>query len=295
VHGAGTEPGAFGAEWPGAAGKCHDVSHGIGSAHALQPFERDSELSTPVPLMKGNDVNDAVWEEPGVRFPVTCPICARALLTELPVALIARHSSWGRQSVCTPVATMSIGMRPNWRLRDTRVSQRRRGHCPTQDPSRPRAGVRPLQPGRDLPQMGPKAFRLPSIRIHSGIASPEKPAPRRSPRRAEHTAFGVLRLEHANPRWHPFAIAAAEAASRNFGPVPVRRVRGSTRPRIAQHRRRRPGREGRAQDSFSSIRSTASAPRLTAEVPRHQYQRRFPVWARRSGSTGAGRGPAPRS
>jgi hypothetical protein len=27
--------------------------------------------------------------EPGIRFPVTCPICARALLAELPVALIA--------------------------------------------------------------------------------------------------------------------------------------------------------------------------------------------------------------
>ena len=29
------------------------------------------------------------WKEPGVRFPVICPICARALLTELPVAQIA--------------------------------------------------------------------------------------------------------------------------------------------------------------------------------------------------------------
>jgi len=65
------------------------MPHGIGSAHALQLFERDSELATPAPLLKGNDVNDAVWKEPGVRFPVTCPICARALLTELPVALIA--------------------------------------------------------------------------------------------------------------------------------------------------------------------------------------------------------------
>jgi len=46
-------------------------------------------LSTPVPLLKSNNGNHAVWKEPGVRFPVTCPICARALLTELPVALIA--------------------------------------------------------------------------------------------------------------------------------------------------------------------------------------------------------------
>jgi hypothetical protein len=29
------------------------------------------------------------WKEPGVRFPVVCPKCARALLTELPVARIA--------------------------------------------------------------------------------------------------------------------------------------------------------------------------------------------------------------
>jgi hypothetical protein len=33
--------------------------------------------------------NDGGWNEPRVRFPVTCPVCARALLTELPVALIA--------------------------------------------------------------------------------------------------------------------------------------------------------------------------------------------------------------
>jgi hypothetical protein len=46
-------------------------------------------LSTPVPLLKSNNAKDAAWKEPGVRFPVTCPICARALLTELPVALIA--------------------------------------------------------------------------------------------------------------------------------------------------------------------------------------------------------------
>jgi len=77
------------AESPGAAGKYDDVSHCIGSAHALQPFERDSELSTPVPLLNSNNVNEAAWKEPGVRFPVTCPMCARALLTELPVALIA--------------------------------------------------------------------------------------------------------------------------------------------------------------------------------------------------------------
>ena len=43
----------------------------------------------PVPLLKGNNGNDAAWKEPRVRFPATCPICARALLAELPVALIA--------------------------------------------------------------------------------------------------------------------------------------------------------------------------------------------------------------
>ena len=46
-------------------------------------------MSTPVPLLKSNNGNDGAWKEPGVRFPVTCPICARALLTELSVALIA--------------------------------------------------------------------------------------------------------------------------------------------------------------------------------------------------------------
>jgi hypothetical protein len=39
--------------------------------------------------LKSNDWNDGGWKEPGVRFPVTCPICAQAQLTELPVALIA--------------------------------------------------------------------------------------------------------------------------------------------------------------------------------------------------------------
>ena len=46
-------------------------------------------MSTPVPLLKSNNGDDSAWKEPGVRFPVTCPICARALLTELPVAVIA--------------------------------------------------------------------------------------------------------------------------------------------------------------------------------------------------------------
>jgi hypothetical protein len=46
-------------------------------------------MSTPVPLLKSNNGDDSAWKEPGVRFPVTCPICARALLSELPVAVIA--------------------------------------------------------------------------------------------------------------------------------------------------------------------------------------------------------------
>jgi hypothetical protein len=29
------------------------------------------------------------WKEPGIRFPVTCPLCTRAMVTELPVALVA--------------------------------------------------------------------------------------------------------------------------------------------------------------------------------------------------------------
>jgi hypothetical protein len=42
-----------------------------------------------MPALKSKNGNDGGWKEPGVRFPVICPICARALLTELPVALIA--------------------------------------------------------------------------------------------------------------------------------------------------------------------------------------------------------------
>jgi hypothetical protein len=47
------------------------------------------QYSLSVPVLKSTTANDAAWNEPRVRFPVTCPICARALLTELPVALIA--------------------------------------------------------------------------------------------------------------------------------------------------------------------------------------------------------------
>jgi hypothetical protein len=47
------------------------------------------QFSLPVPALKSKTANDGGWNEPRVRFPVTCPICARALLTELPVALIA--------------------------------------------------------------------------------------------------------------------------------------------------------------------------------------------------------------
>jgi hypothetical protein len=39
--------------------------------------------------LKSVDALDDGRREPGIRFPVTCPICARALLTELPVAVIA--------------------------------------------------------------------------------------------------------------------------------------------------------------------------------------------------------------
>jgi hypothetical protein len=36
-----------------------------------------------------NDSGDRGWEEPVVRFPVNCPICARSSLTELPIGVIA--------------------------------------------------------------------------------------------------------------------------------------------------------------------------------------------------------------
>jgi hypothetical protein len=42
-----------------------------------------------VPDLKSKSGNHNQWKEPGVRFPVICPVCARALLTELPVAQIA--------------------------------------------------------------------------------------------------------------------------------------------------------------------------------------------------------------
>jgi hypothetical protein len=61
----------------------HDEFTRHRSAHALSLF------SPPVFGLKSNHGNDGRWKEPGVRFPVTCPICARVLLTELPVALIA--------------------------------------------------------------------------------------------------------------------------------------------------------------------------------------------------------------
>jgi hypothetical protein len=34
-------------------------------------------------------------EEPGLRFPVTCPLCARELLCELPIAAVARALALG--------------------------------------------------------------------------------------------------------------------------------------------------------------------------------------------------------
>lgn len=47
------------------------------------------QFSLSVPVLNSTTANDGGWNEPRVRFPVTCPICARALLTDLPVALIA--------------------------------------------------------------------------------------------------------------------------------------------------------------------------------------------------------------
>jgi hypothetical protein len=39
--------------------------------------------------MTSNEGGDRGWDEPVVRFPVNCPICARSSLTELPVSVIA--------------------------------------------------------------------------------------------------------------------------------------------------------------------------------------------------------------
>jgi hypothetical protein len=39
--------------------------------------------------LNSSSARDDEWKEPGIRFPVTCPLCARALLTELPVGVIA--------------------------------------------------------------------------------------------------------------------------------------------------------------------------------------------------------------
>src|SRR5882672_10231457 len=56
---------------------------------AWRPAKSDGRSAPPMLALKSDDAHDEGWKEPGVRFPVTCPICARALLTELPVALIA--------------------------------------------------------------------------------------------------------------------------------------------------------------------------------------------------------------
>ena len=50
---------------------------------------KDGRPAPQMLALKSNDARDEGWKEPGVRFPVICPICARALLTEVPVALIA--------------------------------------------------------------------------------------------------------------------------------------------------------------------------------------------------------------
>jgi hypothetical protein len=60
-----------------------------------------------MPDLKSKNGNEHRWKEPGVRFPVTCPVCARALLTELPVAQIAEAlimgSSIGLHAKCHDV------------------------------------------------------------------------------------------------------------------------------------------------------------------------------------------------
>jgi hypothetical protein len=53
------------------------------------PISRTPDSPAGPPALKGTNGNNGGWKEPGVRFPVTCPLCAQTLLMELPVALIA--------------------------------------------------------------------------------------------------------------------------------------------------------------------------------------------------------------
>ncbi len=39
--------------------------------------------------MRHNNEGNGEWKEPGVRFPVSCPVCGHILLAELPVSMIA--------------------------------------------------------------------------------------------------------------------------------------------------------------------------------------------------------------
>jgi hypothetical protein len=40
-------------------------------------------------VLNNGNASDSGWKEPAVRFPVNCPLCARSLLSELPVGVIA--------------------------------------------------------------------------------------------------------------------------------------------------------------------------------------------------------------
>jgi len=69
-----------------------------------------------------------------------------------------------------PVATMSIGMATELEVEQIReYLSAGGGHCPTQEnPSRPRAGVRPRCSRAAISRRwGPKAFRLHQFEFHS--------------------------------------------------------------------------------------------------------------------------------
>jgi hypothetical protein len=56
---------------------------------------RDVSNCAQEPHEHGQNKGSDRIEEPGLRFPVTCPLCARELLCELPIAGVARALALG--------------------------------------------------------------------------------------------------------------------------------------------------------------------------------------------------------
>jgi hypothetical protein len=56
---------------------------------------RDVSNFLQEPHQHGQDQGSDRIEEPRLRFPVTCPLCARELLCELPIAGVARALALG--------------------------------------------------------------------------------------------------------------------------------------------------------------------------------------------------------